>query len=41
MPIDIISIYLNDATRSLSEIIGENISADVAKKIFEKFCIGK
>lgn len=41
MPIDIFSIYLNDATRSLSEIIGENISADVAKKIFEKFCIGK
>lgn len=41
MPIDIISIYLNDATRCLSEIIGENISADVAKKIFEKFCIGK
>lgn len=35
MPIDIISIYLNDATRSLSEIIGENISADVAKNIWK------
>ena len=41
MPIDIISIYLKNATKYLGEIIGQDVSADVAKKIFEKFCIGK
>ena len=41
MPIDIISIYLKNATKYLEEIIGEDISADITKKIFEKFCLGK
>ena len=41
MPIDIISIYIKNATKYLEEIIGEDVTADVTKKIFEKFCIGK
>jgi len=41
MPIDIISIYLKNATKYLGEIIGEDVTADVTKKIFEKFCLGK
>ena len=39
MPIDIISIYLKNATKYLGEIIGQDVSSDVYKKIFEKFCI--
>lgn len=41
MPIDIISIYLKNATKYLGEIIGQDVSVDISKKIFEKFCIGK
>jgi tRNA modification GTPase len=41
MPIDIISIYIKNATKSLGEIIGMDVSQDVVKKIFEKFCLGK
>lgn len=41
MPIDIISIYIKNATKYLGEIIGEDVTVDVTKKIFEKFCLGK
>lgn len=41
MPIDIISIYVKNATKSLGEIIGMDVSQDIVKKIFEKFCLGK
>lgn len=40
-PIDIIYIYIKKATSTLGEIIGTDINADVANKIFEKFCLGK
>ena len=41
MPIDIISIYIKNATKYLGEIVGLDVSEDVTKKIFEKFCLGK
>lgn len=41
MPIDIVSIYVKKATKSLGEIIGTDVSQDVITKIFEKFCLGK
>ena len=41
MPIDIISIYLKNATKYLGQIVGLDVTEDVTKKIFEKFCIGK
>ena len=40
-PIDIVSIYIKKATKTLGEIIGEDVSEEVVKKIFEKFCLGK
>ena len=40
-PIDIVSIYIKDASKYLGEIIGADVSADVVNKIFEKFCLGK
>ncbi len=40
-PIDIVSIYIKNATKSLGEIIGSDVNIDVVNKIFEKFCLGK
>lgn len=41
MPIDIISINIKEILESLSEITGENVTEDVLKEIFSKFCLGK
>lgn len=41
IPIDMISIDLQEAIQNLGEIIGESISEDVVKGIFAKFCVGK
>lgn len=41
MPIEIITIEIRNAMKYLGEIIGTNISEDVIKTIFEKFCLGK
>ena len=40
-PIDIISIYIKNASTALGQIIGADVSEDVMQKIFEKFCLGK
>ena len=40
-PIDIISIYIKKATKTLGEVIGADVSEEVVHKIFEKFCLGK
>lgn len=40
-PIDIVSIVIKNATKSLGEIIGADVNQDVVNKIFEKFCLGK
>ena len=41
MPIDIISINIKEAMQDLGKITGENVSEDVIKEIFSKFCLGK
>lgn len=41
IPIDMISINIKDAIKSLGEMLGESVSEDVLNKIFEKFCVGK
>lgn len=41
MPIDIISINIKEILEDLSEITGENVSEDILKEIFSKFCLGK
>lgn len=41
MPIDIISINIKEILEDLSEITGENVSEDIIKEIFSKFCLGK
>lgn len=40
-PIDIVSIVIKNATKSLGEIIGTDVNQDIVNKIFEKFCLGK
>lgn len=41
LPIDMLSIDLQDALQNLGEITGESISEEVVKGIFAKFCVGK
>ena len=41
MPIDIISINIKSALEDLAEITGENVTEDILRDIFSKFCLGK
>lgn len=41
MPVDIISINIKEVLQDLGKITGENVSEDVIKEIFSKFCLGK
>lgn len=41
IPIDMISIELQNAVQYLGEITGETVSEDVISGIFKKFCVGK
>ncbi len=41
MPVDIISINVKEALQDLGKITGDNVSDDVIKEIFSKFCLGK
>ena len=41
MPIDIISINIKSTMEDLAEITGENVTEDILKDIFSKFCLGK
>lgn len=41
MPVDIISINIKEILQDLGKITGENVSEDIIKEIFSKFCLGK
>ena len=41
MPLDMLSIDIQNAIQKLGEITGEEVSEDVIKGIFAKFCLGK
>lgn len=41
MPIEIITIEIRNAMKYLGEIVGTNVSEEVIKTIFQKFCLGK
>ena len=41
MPEDFFTIDLVNAYECLGKIIGEEVSDDVIKEVFEKFCMGK
>lgn len=41
MPIDIVSINIKETLEDLANITGENVSEDIIKEIFSKFCLGK
>ena len=41
LPIDIISINIKQILEALGEITGDNVSEDIIKSIFAKFCLGK
>ena len=41
MPIDIITIYINEVLENLSEITGEFVTEEIINDIFSKFCLGK
>lgn len=40
-PIDIVSIKIKEILEELGEITGNNVSEDLMKSIFSKFCLGK
>lgn len=40
-PIDIVSIKIKEILENLGEITGNNVSEDIIKSIFSKFCLGK
>ena len=40
-PIDIISIYIQEAMDDIGEILGNNVTEDIINEIFKRFCIGK
>ena len=39
--LDLISIYVTSALRSLGEITGAELEEDLINKIFSEFCVGK
>lgn len=41
IPVDMLSIDLQNALQHLGEITGETVSEDVINEIFKKFCLGK
>ena len=41
VPVDMLSIDLQNAVQHLGEITGESVSEDVISGIFKKFCLGK
>ncbi len=41
IPLDMISIDIENAIQNLGEITGDNVSDDVISGIFSKFCLGK
>lgn len=41
MPIDIVTIYINECLESLDEILGTNVNEEVINQIFKNFCLGK
>ena len=41
LPVELISVSLNDAYMAILEILGEANQADLSKEIFSRFCVGK
>lgn len=41
LPMDIIGIYIKEIMEELGKITGENVSDEIIKEIFAKFCLGK
>lgn len=41
VPVDIVAVYIKEILENLGEIIGENVTEDIIKEIFSKFCLGK
>lgn len=39
--LDLVSIYLKNAYDALKDILGEEVSVDLEKEIFSRFCLGK
>jgi tRNA modification GTPase len=41
IPVDLLSVDIKEAWRSLGEITGDVVEEDIIKEIFSKFCVGK
>ena len=41
LPVDLVSVSLNDAYNAILEILGEYNQRDISKEIFSRFCVGK
>ena len=39
--LDLVSIHLKNAYDALKDILGEEVSVDLEKEIFSRFCVGK
>ena len=40
-PVDIITIYIQEAMADIGEILGNNVTEDIINEIFKRFCLGK
>ena len=40
-PVDIITIYIQEAMDDIGEILGNNVTEDIINEIFKRFCLGK
>ncbi len=41
MPLELISIDIQDAMEKIREITGRSVGSDIINQIFQNFCIGK
>ncbi len=41
VPLDLVSVTLQDAFFTLNDLLGENNDSDLSKEIFSRFCVGK
>lgn len=41
VPLDLVSVTLQDAFLTLNDLLGENNDNDLSKEIFSRFCVGK